>query len=220
MPFYICTTTANVTRGCSSLSLQNTMLTTLKLCTLVRMSMKVCFTCLYLQLRIVPKTACAEQNHSFAFFYFCWRLLFCLSCYIRSHSLCCVFSLFLLQVIYQPRTDVLGCLVSFVELTLFFFLCVVLKWHTAMECLRIMFCHTFYCFSYILSFMLHLKVTRFMVCACLLYRLLSRNKKNVSYFYTCNVAYDLLNLKTRKHDNIDTSPMQHIDGTHGYLIRA
>lgn len=89
-----------------------------------------------------------------------------------------------------------------------------------MECLRIMFCHTFYCFSYILSFMLHLKVTRFMVCACLLYRLLSRNKKNVSYFYTCNVVYELLNLKTRKHDNIDTSPMQRIDGTHGYLIRA
>lgn len=48
-----------------------------------------------------------------------------------------------------------------------------------------------------------------MVCACLLYRLLSRNKKNVSYFYTCNVAYELLNLKTRKHDNIDMSNATH-----------
>lgn len=51
-----------------------------------------------------------------------------------------------------------------------------------MECLRIMFCHTFYCLSYTLSFMLHLKVTRFMVCACLLYRFLSQNKKECFIF--------------------------------------
>lgn len=140
--------------------------------------------------------------------------------------MCCVFSWFLLQVIYQPRTDVLGFLVSFVELLFLFFFTffyiVVPIWHTAMECLRIMFCHTFYCFSYILSFMLHLNVSRFMVCACLLYRFLSRNKENVSYFYTCNVAYELLNFRAdriHKHENFDRSPIYFVT-THPNLLTA
>lgn len=210
--------------GCNSPSLQNTMLMTLIMHFRENVDdgmfhLLICSSELYQRL-LVP-------NGTFICF-FCFARVYCFVWVVKSRVIQCAvflvgfcYRLFISQELMFSASLFLLLSFCFFSFLLYFF-DVVPIWHTAMECLRIMFCHTFYCFSYILSFMLHLNVSRFMVCACLLYRFLSRNKENVSYFYTCNVAYELLNFRAdriHKHENFDRSPIYFIT-THQNLLRV